>query len=100
MEDLSGTVFPGDPITALVPSSMEGGNMASDNKLAMTAPGSQPVTPLPPAKMQADPKITTSNSTQIQPGTNGKPRVRTTWSPPEPSWGKTTTPDVARTPES
>jgi hypothetical protein len=36
---------------------MAGGNMMSDNKLAGTAPGSQPVDPLPPAKEQADPAI-------------------------------------------
>jgi hypothetical protein len=34
----------------------------SSNRLAMTAPGSPPVDPLPPAKDQGDPKITASGS--------------------------------------
>lgn len=38
-------VLPGGP---LVPTSQEGGNVTDTNKYAMTAPGSLPVTPLPP----------------------------------------------------
>jgi hypothetical protein len=92
VQDLSKTVFSGDPITALAPVSMAGGNMMSDNKLAMTAPGSQPVDPLPPAKEQADPKVSASNSSRIAPGDDGKPRARATAGKPGlpgPSWKKT-----------
>lgn len=97
MQDLTKTVFPGDPITALVPTSMAGGNMMSDNKLALTAPGSQPVDPLPPAKEQADPKVSTSNSTPIQPGSDGKPRTRAgKLAQGAPAWVKTTIPEVTR----
>lgn len=61
MEDVS-SLLPGDPITALSPTSQAGGNMMSSNRYAMTAPGSQPTDPLPPAKDQGDPKITPSLS--------------------------------------
>jgi hypothetical protein len=87
MQDLSSTL-PGDPITALVGVSMAGGNMMSDNKLAMTAPGSQPVDPLPPAKEQSDPKITASSGPPVTKG--GKDaRPPTTYSPGRPAWVKT-----------
>lgn len=48
MQDLSNTY--GDPLSLLVPTSQEGGNMIQPNlaKKAMTAPGSSPVSPLPP----------------------------------------------------
>lgn len=98
MQDLS-NLIPGDPITTLSPTSMAGGNMMSDNKLAMTAPGSQPVDPLPPAKEQADPKVSASNSRQIQPGTTGKRKPASGYSPPEPSWGKAAPASPVRTPE-
>jgi hypothetical protein len=90
-------MLPGDPVTALVPVSMAGGNMMSDNKLAMTAPGSQPVDPLPPAKEQADPLITASNSTPIRPGGDGKPRAGAgSYSPARPAWARTTSPETVR----
>jgi hypothetical protein len=98
MEDLS-NLLPSDPITALSPTSMAGGNMVSDSKLAMTAPGSPPVDPLPPAKEQSDPKITASNTGPIRPGDSGKPRasaVSGDWRPASPAWAKTTTPGVVR----
>lgn len=98
MQDLS-SLLPGDPITALSPVSMAGGNMMSDNKLAGTAPGSLPVDPLPPAKEQADPKISASNGQQARPGSDGKPRVSTGpsgYHPGKPAWSRTTTPDVVR----
>jgi hypothetical protein len=88
MQDLS-SLLPGDPVTALAPTSQSGGNMMSDSKLAVTAPGSQPVDPLPPAKEQADPKVTPSNSTQIKPGTAGRKKPRNGYSPGLPAW-KTT----------
>lgn len=74
MEDLTGIYeqFGSDRITALAPTSQAGGNMMSSNRLAMTAPGSPPVDPLPPAKDQGDPKITASGSTD--PGTPAERR--------------------------
>jgi hypothetical protein len=98
MEDLT-HLLPGDPITALSPTSMAGGNMVSDSRLAMTAPGSPPVDPLPPSKEQSDPKITASNPTPIQPGDSGKPKAHAVtgdWRPGPPAWGVTTTPMVSR----
>jgi hypothetical protein len=38
-------LLPGDPISALVPTSQAGGNQVSSNANARTAPGSQPSTP-------------------------------------------------------
>lgn len=49
--------------------SEEAGNMMSGRHAAMSAPGSDPVTPLPPAKDQGEPKVTFTNSNQIEPGT-------------------------------
>jgi hypothetical protein len=96
MQDLS-HLLPGDPVTALAPTSQAGGNMMSDNKLAGTAPGSPPVDPLPPAKEQADPKISVSNSVPVRPGTSGKPRAESgPLNPGSLSWTRTTTPDVIR----
>ena len=86
MKDLS-DLLP-DPITALAPTSQEGGNMMSNSKLGSTAPGSEPVSPLPPAKEQADPKISASNSQQIRPG-SGKRKPSTSYSAPKPAWTKT-----------
>jgi hypothetical protein len=56
MQDLSHLLGP-DPVSALAPTSQAGGNMMSSNRFAMTAPGTQPVDPLPPAKEQSDPVI-------------------------------------------
>jgi len=98
MEDLT-HLIPSDPITALAPTSMAGGNMMSDNRFAMTAPGSPPVDPLPPAKQQSDPEIAASNPVPVRTGDSGKPRAsaaRGGWQPGTPSWGKTTTPGVVR----
>jgi len=38
MQDLT-NLLPGDPISALVPTSQHGGNQVADNSHAMTAPG-------------------------------------------------------------
>lgn len=97
MQDLS-KLLPSDPVTALAPTSQAGGNMMSSAKFALTAPGSPPTDPLPPAAKQGDPKVTPSNSEQIPPGTDGKPKARTTWNAPRPAWTTTTTPDVIRKP--
>jgi hypothetical protein len=48
-----------DPVTAMSPSSMAGGNRVSDSaRQTMTAPGSDPVDPMPPQDMLGDPAIT------------------------------------------
>lgn len=78
--------------------SQEGGNMMSGRPAAMSAPGSPPVTPLPPTKDQGTPKVTMSGP-EISPGDTGKPEPKTTWNPPKPSWGKPAIPDVSRTPD-
>jgi hypothetical protein len=85
-----------DSITA---TSQAGGNMMSSNATAMTAPGSQPVTPLPPMRDQDTPNLTMSPA--IPPSFSGKPDVTKTagpWNPPRPAWGKTTVPEVDRLP--
>jgi hypothetical protein len=75
--------------------SQEGGNMMSGRPAAMSAPGSQPVTPLPPAKDQGVPHVDLGPETE--PGDDGKPKATAThWNPGAPAWGKTTTPDVVR----
>jgi len=74
------------------PTSQAAGNMMSGRKAAMSAPGSQPVDPLPPAKDQGEPDVENSPGPRIQPGDDGKPEARTTAgkpSLPEPAW-KTT----------
>lgn len=79
--------------------SQEAGNMMSGRPGAMSAPGSQPVTPLPPAKDQGVPSVENSPGAQPGPGDDGKPKARTTAGKPalpEPSWSKTTTPEVVR----
>ena len=84
MQDLS-SVLPGDPITALVPTSQAGGNMMSSNKQAMTAPGSEPVDPLPDRSEQGNPKVDVSGSKR-QPGDDGKPQPKESYSAPHPAW--------------
>lgn len=93
--NLSG-LLPGDPITALVPTSQAGGNMMSSNKLAMTAPGGEPTDPLPDRSKQGDVKVDAQK--KLSPGEDGKPQARgQDWSPPgAPSWKPTTVPDVVR----
>lgn len=56
MQDLSGNF--GDPLALLVPTSQEGGNMIQADlaKKAMTAPGSEPASPLPPPLDGANPE--------------------------------------------
>jgi hypothetical protein len=79
------------------PTSQEAGNMTSGRPAAMSAPGSTPVTPLPPAKDQGDPQVSASPGPVIRPGDDGKPKAKAgSWNPGAPAWGKTTTPDVVR----
>lgn len=66
MQDLSARYSPpGAPLSLLVPSSQEGGNLIQADLAArtMTAPGSEPVSPLPPALDGAHPTPTQSGST-------------------------------------
>jgi hypothetical protein len=69
--------------------------MMSDRSAAMSAPGSPPVTPLPPAEDQGEPSVQLGAS--IRTGTDGKPAARAgSCNPPRPAWGTTTTPDTVR----
>ena len=77
------------------PTSQAAGNMMSDRAAAMSAPGSQPVDPLPPAKDQGEPAVDVP-ATPIRPGTDGKPKAATGYHAPAPAWSKTSTPDVVR----
>jgi len=99
-QDLSG-LLPGDPVTALVPTSQEGGNMRASNEQAMTAPGSEPVDVMQPAGeyFHNDPTVSTSNVAVIEPGSDGKQQARTDTVPsPHSRWTGITTPQVKRTP--
>lgn len=84
MQDLSSLAD--GSITA---TSQAGGNMMSGRGKAMSAPGSQPVDPLPPAKEQGDPQLDMPSS-QTRPGDDGKPRARAgSYSPSAPAWKNT-----------
>jgi hypothetical protein len=79
------------------PTSQEGGNMMSGRPGAMSAPGSQPVTPLPPAKDQGTPHV--DLGPEQEPGDDGKPKARTTAGKPDlpaPAWKPANPPDVVR----
>jgi hypothetical protein len=52
--------------------SQDGGNMTSDRPAAMSAPGTDPVVALS-QRNQGAPHVGVSNTTQIEPGDNGKP---------------------------
>ena len=63
MQDLTGK-YPAE----LVPSSMEGGNLTTPPeqvKLTMTAPGSKPVTPMPPPGMSSQLPVPVPSGPQI-----------------------------------
>lgn len=45
--------------------SQEGGNLVHDNSGAMTAPGSRPVTPLPPVEDQPDPAVALGTALKV-----------------------------------
>lgn len=101
--DLS-SVLPGDPISALVPTSQEGGNMRASNEQAMTAPGSVPVDVMEPAGeyFHNDPTMEASNKSPIEPADDGKPQASGTATSmagvPQPRWAAITVPDVKRRP--
>lgn len=99
MKDLS-NLLPGDPVTALVPTSQHAGNQVWSQEHALTAPGgasgdlgndlNQAVVVHPPGVQTQQP---------VRPGEDGKPKARTTAGKPdlpEPSWKPATTPDVVR----
>ena len=65
--------------------SQEGGNLVHDNSGAMTAPGSRPVTPLPPVSEQPDPTVDLGTPEPV-----GKParhpQPATSFSPTPVTW--------------
>ena len=100
MEDLSDLLKP-DPASALIPSSMHGGNQVWGNN-AMTAPGGKSGdlgNDLGQAVVVGPPKI--EMQSKLPPSEDGKPQAKgQDWSPPGPPvWKKTTVPDVVRTPD-
>jgi hypothetical protein len=72
--------------------SQAAGNMMSGRPGAMSAPGSPPVDPLPPAAKQDDPHVTPSAGPKIEPGHHGIPQPRAgPPAPGHPAWAKTGT---------
>lgn len=103
MQDLSKTVFASDPISVLVPTSQEGGNMRASNEDAMTAPGSVPVDVMqgPGEYFHNDPHVTVSNATAIQPADDGKQQASGQargYNPLPPAWTNVSSPVVQRKP--
>jgi len=76
---------------SLTATSQGAGNMMSSNATAMTAPGSQPVTPLPPTRDQEPPDVTripapvppepTGDAAQVSIGVAGPARGATSGKP-------------------
>lgn len=79
MRDLSGLAR-----DAMWVTSQEGGNMVHDNSPAMTAPGSQPVTPVPKAESQPDPAVEMPSSRAV--GEDGRPAPGKSYSPAARQW--------------
>lgn len=81
---------------SLAVSSMAAGNMMSSNRHAMTAPGSEPVDPLPPSKDQGDPQI--GIGSPVPAATDGKPQAsgQASYTPAAARWVPTTVPEVVR----
>lgn len=93
MQDLSHLAE--NSITA---TSQAAGNMLSSNAQAMTAPGSEPVDPLPDRARQDDPNLTQSGP-DLPVGYSGKPQASEqagTPSQPRPQWAPAATPGVTR----
>lgn len=65
--------------------SQEGGNMVHDNTGAWSAPGSEPVTPMPPAERQPDPAVTFSGD-ELPVGTPPR-RGEQSYTPSPVKWG-------------
>ena len=93
-QDLSGMPL---ARSSMWPTSQAAGNMTSSARNAMTAPGSPPVDPLPPASEQGDPDVQYSGP-EIPAGTSGKPQASKQAGPPQnrAAWTKTSTPGVTR----
>lgn len=91
MQDLSGLAKESIWVT-----SQAGGNMVSSNRLAQTAPGSQPVDRLDDRAVQSDPTIPLGD--QMETGTSGKPQAsrQGPYTPTPARWGPTTRPKVVR----
>ena len=65
--------------------SQEGGNLVHDNSGAMTAPGSRPVTPMPPEVEQPDPHVDMGSPIGV--GTPARhPQPATSFSPSAVTW--------------
>ena len=84
-----------DSVTA---TSQAAGNMTSSASNAMTAPGSQPVNPLPPATDQDDPDIAVPRPIPVSWTGKPPPRASPSWHPPAPRWAPAGSADVARVP--
>lgn len=93
-QDLSGMPL---ARSSLWPTSQAGGNMTSSSQDAMTAPGSEPVDPLPDRAEQGDPAVRLPPP--VPPGTSGKPQASGQAGPQaarHPAWGRPATPGVTR----
>jgi len=66
------------------PTSQEGGNLIHDNGPAMTAPGTEPATPMPSAEHMSDPDV--GDSARIPLGTAAARRPHTGFAPSQVSW--------------
>lgn len=102
-KDLSTDVLPGDPISALVPTSQHGGNQVWSQEHAMTAPGGPSGdlgNDLGEAVVVDPPEIDTSNTTVIKPADDGKPQAsgQSGYSAPPPAWGYRQPPQTIRKP--
>lgn len=64
--------------------SQEGGNMVHDNTGAYSAPGTEPVTPMPPADKQPDPHVTPAGD-QLPVGTPPR-RIDNAFTPAAVTW--------------
>jgi hypothetical protein len=71
---------------SITATSQAGGNMMSSNDLAMTAPGSQPVDPLPDRDKQGRPELDVPAATPVGTAAARKP---TSYSPSPVSWKDT-----------
>jgi hypothetical protein len=71
---------------SITATSQAGGNMMSSNDLAMTAPGSQPVDPLPDRAKQGTPELDVPAATPVGTAPERKP---TSYSPSPVSWKDT-----------
>lgn len=74
---------------ALVPSSQEGGNLVQMDLAAktMTAPGSEPVSPLPAAAEGAHPPEPAPSGPQVK--VSDRPQAGKAWRPGGGSWSET-----------